>query len=85
MKTLENTKEMVIFQYDDGSYQSWIKAQDPRWGNTFGHRDESNWQGNPKHPDPVEYTRILEMADYIPAISSVLEKLMLLYTLNKED
>jgi hypothetical protein len=85
MKALKNTQEMVIFQYDDGSYQSWIKAQDPRWKNTIGHRDESTWQENPKHPDPVEYTRILEMADYIPSMSTALEQLMLLYNLNKDD
>jgi hypothetical protein len=85
MNNLMNTQELVIFHYDDNSYRSWVKAND-RWGNTsFGHHSEAIWKGNPKHPDPVEYTKILEMADYIPAMSSVLEQLMVLYNLNKDD
>lgn len=80
-----NTQELVIFYYNDNSYKSWVKAKHIEWGTTFGHHHEANWKGNPKHPDPVEYTRILEMADYIPAMSSVLEQLMVLYNLNKDD
>lgn len=75
---------MVIFHYDDGSYRSWVKYQGA-FGTTFGHTDESNWQGSDQRPDPIEYTKILEMADCVPSIDSLLEKLMLLYTLNKDD
>jgi hypothetical protein len=84
MMEIKNSRELIIFEYVDGSYGGWCKTTD-RWGNAYGHSNRTEWSDNPRHPDPIEFTEILEMADYIPMISKQLEQLMLLYNLNKDD
>jgi hypothetical protein len=84
MPEIKTSKDLVWFTYVDGSHGGWCKTTD-RFGNIYGHHNRTEWNNNPRHPDPLQYTEILEMADYIPMISKQLEQLMLLYNLNKDD
>jgi hypothetical protein len=84
MPEIKTSREIVWFQYKDGTEGAWCKNTD-RYGNAYGHYNRTDWRPNPKHPDLLQFTEILEMAGYIPMISKQLEQLMLLYNLNKEE
>ena len=84
MPEIKNSHEIVVFDYTDGTSGAWCKRTD-QFGNTYGHHSRTRWTPQSKHPTPLQYTEILEMGNYIPMVSKLLEQLMLLYNMNKGD
>jgi hypothetical protein len=84
MPLIKATKELVLFYYVDGTQGGWIKTKG-ELGEIYGHSNRTQWTPSSKHPDPIQYTEILEMSSYVPMLSKQLEQLMLLYNLNKDN
>jgi hypothetical protein len=78
---IKKSREIVLFEYTDGTNGAWCKGDDR---GRYGYYNRTQWIPNPNRPDLLQYTEILEMADYTPGIAQHLESLMLLYILAKD-